>query len=373
MTGGNKVMPDNIKITREQVIFLIFMSTLGNMVYSHIWIDDAADRAAWLVAFAGILLNIPLAAGMFYLGKYHPQKTLFDMLEDGLGKIPGILLGLLYITINIAVAVTMLNLFTQLLKTFFIMFTPSWIIMLFIVAIAVLFCSGAFKSFARTVEMLTVLGLLNYFVSFAHAFPTYIHTEYMFPIFDTPWPGLIKGALFIAGAASECLLLVMIMVAYIPDPGKHYMWAVYGLGAAAPVFSSAILFIMAMLSPELAKRIAFGGVNAAKIIQIGDFLQGLEVFIFGTYQFLAIGKTTVCLYCSWTAVKKICNNWQPRLLLLGSALMIFAPAVWLNSYNKAFQLATWLGGYVLLPFSVIMLLLAAVSTFIVKKKRERSL
>jgi len=125
------------------------------------------------------------------------------------------------------------------------------------------------------------------------------------------------------------------------------------------------------LSPEVAKRIAFGAVNAAKLIEVGDFLHGLELFVYGTYQFIAIGKTTICLYCAWTAAKKMFNNWHPRVQLLLTALLIFLPAVWLNSYIKAYQLAVLLSSYIILPFCVVILLLTSI-TVLLKKKNAGS-
>ncbi|BBB91485.1 MAG TPA: GerAB/ArcD/ProY family transporter [Methylomusa anaerophila] len=364
-------MRENIQLTREQTFFLLIIGTIGNMVYSHTWIDNDTDRAAWLAAFAGILLLIPFAAWILYLGKHQPGGTVFDILEAGLGKISCVLVGVPYILINIAVAVAMLNMFTELIKAFFLIFTPHWIVMLVLLLLPVILLSNGFQALARTVELLSVLGLLNYFFSFAFAFPKYIHMEYVIPVFDTSLLGFVKGALFMTGTASECLLLLMIIVGYIPTPGKRYLWIVTGLAACAVIFSSAILAIMAIMSPELAKRIAFGGLNAAKLIQVGEFIRGLEVFIFGTYQFIAIGKTTLCLYCAWTLAKKMFNNWKPKFLLAVTALMIFAPAVWLNSYNKGYELAVILG-YVVLPFSIFVLLLASVSVLLKKKSAKRT-
>jgi spore germination protein KB len=361
-------MQENIKITREQVIFLVFMATLGNIVYSHTWIDTDTDRAAWVASFTGVLLVIPFAVWILYLGKNYPGGTIFDILEAGLGKMTCTVVSIIYILINIAVAVAMLNMFVELIKTFFNTYTPVWVIMLFLVLVAVMYISSGIKIFARAVEIVFILGIGNFFVSFIFAFPQYIHVEYVIPIFDTSLLGFIKGVLFITGAASECLLLLMVVVRFIPDSGKHYMWVVKGLVFCAVVLSSAILIIIMMLSPELAKNIAFGGVNAAKIIQVGEFIRGLEVFIFAAYQFIAIGKTACCLYCAWTTAKKMFNNWNPRLLLFLTALVIFVPSVWLTSYTKAYQLAVVLGSYIVLPFSVGILVLTSVSVMIIRKR-----
>lgn len=361
-------MGEIFKLTREQVVFLIFIGALGNIVFSHTWIDDEADRAAWVAAFSGILLVIPLAVWILFLGKKQPDRNVFDILEASLGRIPCAAVCILYIFLNIGLAVAMLNMFTQLLKSFFILFTPAWVTMLFLVFMSAMFVNGGLKSFARTAELLTALGILNYFVSFVPAFPGFVHLEYIWPIFDTTLSGFIKGALFMTGAAGECLLFLMAILAYIPNASKRYMWVAFSIGTCAFVFSSAILVIQAMMGPELAKRIAFGGVNAAKIIQVGDFLRGLEVFIFGTYQFLAIGKTTICLYCAWTAGKKMLHGWKPGIQLLVLACIILGASLWLNSYNEAYRLAVLLDGYVILPFSLFVLLLTSAGVFVLMKQ-----
>ncbi|MCE5287205.1 MAG: spore germination protein [Pelosinus sp.] len=283
---------------------------------------------------------------------------MFDIIEKTFGKFVSTFIGILYMLINITLAVTMLNMFSELLKTFFNPHTPLIVILLSLVSVACLIISGEFLVFARTVQILTVIGIFNFLLSFIFAFPNYIHIEYVIPIFDTSWSGFIRGTLFMTGAASESLLLLMLIIKFIPQPQKHLLWVINGIIACALIFSLAILVIISMMSPELAKRIAFGGVNAAQLIQIGEFIRGLEVFIFGTYQFIAIGKTALYLYCTWTTAKKIFPGCNAKLMLVLAGLTILGAALWLNSYTKAYFLAVNLASYVLLPFSLFVLLLA---------------
>jgi spore germination protein KB len=361
-------MQDNDNLTREMVFFLIFISIIGNVVYAHTWIDDFADRSAWLAALAGIMLLIPFAVWILYLGKLCPQTTVFGMIDKSLGKISGGVLRVPFILINILIAVAQLNMFTEMIKVFFLPYTPCCLIMLTLVLISMMFISNGISDFARLVEILAVLGLFFYFTSFIFAFPNNFNFEYIIPVFDTSLSGFIRGVIFITGETSECLLLIMIIVRFIPDPFKHYKWVVYGIGMSGVVFSLAIMFIIAMLSPELAKRIAFGGVNAAKLLQIGDYVRGLEIFIFCTYDFIAVGKIAACMYCCWVSMQKIFGNKKLNLQLSIAALLILVPSLWLNSYNKAYFLAVYLGNYVLLPFTVLMLGLASISIVLRNKK-----
>lgn len=361
-------MEENTELTYNQLVFFTFIGIIGNIVYIHTWIDNAADRAAWVASFAGMVLLTPFALWILFLGKHSPQASIFDILEAGLGKILSWPLGLIFVLINTAVAATQLKMFTEMLKVFFLLFTPQWVIMLVLVIMGVILAHGGIVSFGRLVVMLTVIGLLDYFFTFIPAFPNFVHTEYVFPIFNTTLAGFAKGAIFITESSAEFLLLLMIIVRYFPQPAKLYSGVVIGIVLSGAVFSYAILVIIAVMGPELSKRIAFGGVNAARLIQIGEFVQGLEVLILGTYQFIAIGKLTMCLFCSWSVTKTMFRNKLPFLQLLIIAVLIMIPAVWINSYNLAYFLGVDLARYIILPFSIVVLLLASLSTIILNNK-----
>lgn len=360
-------MQKSIKLTREQVFFLSFSTVIGNMVYIHTWIDNEADRAAWVAIFLGILMIVPLALWILYLGKMNPQKNIFDILEAGMGKFPSGLFRMIFIFINMAIAIVQLNMFTQMLRAFFLLYTPTFVIMLILVLICGIFINSGIKVFARTVEILGTLALINYFTSFIFAFPNSFHIKYVLPIFDTSVLGVLKGSLFITGNASELLLLLMIIIPFIPDPLKHYRWVVGGIVLSAIIFSLAVLVIIGILSPEIAKTIAFGGVNASIIIQVGDYISGLEIFVFGSYQFIAIGKISICMYCIWTSTKQIFTSKGSGIQLIIIGLIILIPSAWINSYNKAYFISVFLGNYMILPFTVITLFLTTTSIAIRKK------
>ncbi|HEX3031082.1 MAG TPA: GerAB/ArcD/ProY family transporter, partial [Bacillota bacterium] len=67
---------------------------------------------------AGVLMVIPLAVWLVFLGNSLPSNTIFELLEKGLGKPVLIPMGLVFIVINIAIAVTQLNMFTQMINVY---------------------------------------------------------------------------------------------------------------------------------------------------------------------------------------------------------------------------------------------------------------
>ncbi len=361
-------MLKNLKLTREQIFFCTFLGIIGNIVYTHTWIDNDTNRAAWVAAFAGILAIIPFALWLMYLSKFNPEGTIFDTLKQGIGKLPNCLLCIMFIVLNVCIAATHINMFAEMLKVFILQNTPAPVIMFIMVLIVFLVLNSDITVICRLVEILTVIGLMNYFSCFIFAFPKMINIKYIFPVFDTSLPGVINGIIFMAGASSELLLFLMVIVSNIPDPSKHRSWVISGIISSAVVFSLAILIIIAMMSPEIAKRIAFGGVNAARLITVGSYIYGLEILVIGTYQFIAFGKIIMCMYCSWISLKRIFGEKGPKLQLALTASAILIPAILLNSYTKSYFIAVFLGRYILLPFSILILILTSIS---VKIRRNR--
>jgi len=360
-------MEKNDKLPIEQIIAFSFLGIIGNVVYIHTWIDHDTDRSSWLAAFLGILLLIPFALWILYLGKRHPQYNIFDILYNRLGKIPTGIICILFIFINVAVAVTQLNMFTQMVHVFLLRSTPSWVIMFLMVSMCTWIVQKGTIKMGRLITVLTIIGLINYLGCFVFAFPSDVSVKSIIPIFDTTLIGFIKGTIFITCASSEYLLIFMVIVRHINKCPKYDKWVVGGIVITAIIFSIAILIIIAMMSPELAKRIAFGGVNAARIIHIGEFLQGLELLVFITYQFIATGKTIMSLYCSWDSAKIVFANKKPNLQLMILAFLIIVPSIWLNSYNVAYYLAVFMSKFIILPFVILVLLLTTVSSRIKRK------
>lgn len=362
-------MPKNVKLTREQIFFFTYLGIIGNIVYTHTWIDNDANRSAWVATFLGILIVIPFALWTLYLGKFNPEGTIFDTIRDSMGKPITCILCFIFIALNICIAATQLTMFTAMLKVFVLENTPPIVIISIMIIITFIVVSSDIIIIGRLVEILAVIASLNYFATFVFAFPNMINIKYIYPIFDTPLLGVIKGIAFTTGATSDLLLFLMVIVCNIPDPFKHRKWVISGIFSSAVVFSLAILIIMAMMSPELAKRIAFGGVNSAKLITLGASITGLEIFVIGTYQFIALGKTIISMYCCWISFKKIFGERKTRLQLALAALALAIPSVFLNSYSSSYFIAVFLGRFVTLPFSITVLILASISIKVMKKQK----
>jgi spore germination protein (amino acid permease) len=359
-------------VTREQAVCLTFGSAMGSIIYTFTWAITITGRPFWIAVLLGVLCNIPFAVWILYLCKCHKGSTIFDLLVTGLGKFISAIMIFIYILINIAAAVCLLNIFTGTIKVFFLHRTPASIIMLFIVIICALFANSGITNIGRLAEILITLAIINFFSCFTLSFVNSFDFQNTLPMFDTSLSQLAKGILVTAGITSECLLFFMILSGSIPEPMKHKMWVVNGLVGWSVVLSSAVFIMEGVLSPELLARIAHAGVNTARVVQIGEFVRGLEVLVLATYQYCTIMKILIFMYSCQVAANKLFRNSNRKFFIILFAFIIFAASAYVNSYNTGYFLSLFLGTFILLPFVILVLMLATLSLVIINKRNRRT-
>ena len=361
-------MEANGKISRGQVALLAFGSAMGNIVYTFPQSAQISGSAFWVASFLGVLINVPFAILILFLGSYKKDGTMFDLMEAGIGKAVCKFVIVLYFFINIAVSICMLNMFAGAVKILFLPRTPAFIIIMLVVLMCTIFANSGLKYFVRLIAILPVIAVANYFLGFSLSFFKEFRIENVIPIFDTTVPLFIKAVLFTAGNTAESLFIFMILVGNIPQTAKHYFAVIKGYFALAAVLGVAIMIMEGIVSQSLIPGISAAGITVSSVILVSRFLSGLEIFILFTYQCFAMMKTAVALFCCWTSAKKFFNVPKGKPLLIISALILFASASCLNSFNKGYFFSIYLGNYVIVPFVVVVLLLCSVSAHVIKSR-----
>lgn len=362
-------MESGEKLTLSQVSFITFASAAGNIVYTFTFVTVLSERAFWLAELIGVLLNIPFAIWILYLGKQSQEKTIFDILERGIGKIITKLFLAIFYFINIAAAICMVNMFTGTLKVFFLKQTPSFIIMLFIIVLCAVFVNSGLKSLARLIQVLSVLYTINFYLGFFLSFFKLFKVAYVLPVFDTTSLKFLEGIIITGGSCSECLLPLMVLMGDVPIVKKRNLSVVKGITGWAIFLSFATFIFEGDIGHELLSRIAQAGITVARVIQIKSFIRSLEILILMTYQYFAISTITLFINSCYISSSKVFNTQKSKILLLLTAILIFAGSIFLNSFNAAYYFALFLGSYILLPFSLLLLILATVCVAVNKIKK----
>ena len=356
------------EFTREQVIYLTFIAACGNMAYNSTWCVAISGRSSFVAVFIGTLLMIPVSFLILKVCKKHESCTLFDIIELGFGKfITGIFV-IIYSLIVIIIAVSTMLLFTGQISTSFLQLTPPWLIMLIILFISSLIVSKGVNILGRMVEILAIWAICNYFPVFFLSLFKQFNWEYVIPIFDTSFFSFIKGTLFSFGSASEFLIFELIITAYIKEPYKHRKWITRGIFLWAFVIILAVFLIIGIKNVEIFEGMPQVGVEAARAINLGDFIRGVEVFIVMTYQIIAISKIAICIFCIKGATKKTFSFKYSKTFIVLIASIIFIISFEITNVNTVYFLSLFCAIYLTVPFTLLVILFAFFSNLINKKK-----
>ena len=357
-------------ISKEQTFTWFFLIIYGNNIYNFVWIADITDRAGWVLLGVSLAIIFPLILWTFRLTGTKSGTTVFEIIGKPFGPFVKKLFLSLYLVINIIPAVLMLNMFAGAINVFMLKKTPSWAIILFLIIIGFLFVKSGIIPMSRMLQLLMLMGLLNYLFTFGLGLPEF-EIDNIWPILDASVSELSEGTLFAVGICSELLLPVFLLTELFPEPARYRKSATRGYWTGGFVLMFCIVLEIGMINIKVLENMSFAGISAARIIEIGDFIRGLEVLILMTYQFLCIYKVAMSLYCMKTAFVKIFTVKHENIFLMISAVVVFCIAVFLNSYNLAYIFSLYWGLYILLPFVLIVLSVSALAKKISKIK-ERS-
>lgn len=340
------------------------------MGFNFIWAVYLAGRSGWVVACIGILLTIPFVLAILYISKMYTECNIFDIINISFGKPLYIIIVIINTIINIVAGITIINFLSGTVKVYFLQLTPVWVIMLFTIVMAFLFVNNKILLFGRTIELLTIWYILNYFIGFSLGFVKEFEFQNIYPIFDTSLLKFGEAVYFCLGSASEILLFTLVMVGHMPQTGGNRKSILIGIGLWSFILPLAVFIMQGISGTELLLRTSSVGVEISRAIYFGDFFRGLELFILATYQLISTLRLSLYLYCTWIPLKKLFKEKYSFIILVLISSAILIPAIGLNSYNKAFFISIFMSYYILLPFTVIVILLAFLGIYIKKKALE---
>ncbi|PJI08598.1 MULTISPECIES: GerAB/ArcD/ProY family transporter [Clostridium] len=355
------------RFTKEQVIFLTFASGCTNMGFNGTWIANLSGRSGWVAIFVGTLLTIPFVMAALYLSKKCPEHNIFEIIRSSFGKCTYVIIVIINAIINIILATIVLNFFTGMVKTYFLQMTPTWVIMLCVIIMAFLFVNNKILLFGRTVELLTVWYVINYFTGFSVGLIKEFRFENIFPVFDTTILKFGKAVFFSLGSASAITLFVLVMVGHMLQADSNKKNVIKGIVFWAFILSLAVFIMQGISGTELVGKVSFAGVEISRAIYFGDFIRGLELFILATYELICIVGISLYLYCTWIPIKKLFKEKYSIILLIIISIAILVPSIKLSSYNRALFISFFMDYYVILPFVAVILIMAFIGIHIMKK------
>ncbi|WP_162848332.1 GerAB/ArcD/ProY family transporter [Paenibacillus nanensis] len=318
-------MSDTVKLSLRQFTILILLYSVGTTILV-IPAPLAADarQDAWLAAIAGWLLGLVVVALYVSLARLFPGMTFTAFLELTFGKWLGKLLALPFIFFSFIGSSIVLYYLGNFMTTEIMPETPIEAFALLFAALLVMGLRLGLEVLARTAEILFPWFILLFTVLALFLTPE-IDSQKVLPILEFGMKPIIWPALNFACTAS-LPLYVFLMVYPVSFQHKKKAGNAFFTGVLiGGIFVVIVTFLsITILGVELSAENLYPSYALAKKINIGNFIQRVEILMAGMWFLTIFFKAAFYAYGFITGIAQLCGCKDYRPLVLPCGMIIVA-------------------------------------------------
>jgi spore germination protein KB len=352
-------MINNEKISERQYMLLSTLFIVGSSILiapSSLAID--AKQGTWIAAILGCIMGISLAWLYASISQLFPELTLVQLTEKLLGKWFGKTVSLLFFVFIFILGSLVLRNIGDFLNSQIMPDTPIQAIhFLFLIPI-IMGARMGIETLARLAELLFPWFILFFFILCITLFPI-VKFENILPLFEGGVKPLIRATLaFVSAPFMELIVFLMITPAVnrsdkIKKP--FIIGTIIGGGFLTIIVTLSIL----VLGAEITARNLYPSYALAKMINIGNFLQRIEIIMAIMWFISIFFNLILCFYASAVGLSQILNIQDYRLLTLplGMIMLVISIIAYPNvAYFFSFYPKIWLAYALVFSFFIPLLL-----------------
>lgn len=358
---------ENISDTQgiKIVILFIFGSTLV------MGTGGEAGRAMWVAITLAVVFSIPAYLVYSRILSLFPGKDLFEILELNFGKVFGKLLSLLFVWFAFHLGALVIRNFGEFISTVGLPETPRIVPMIIFALVCIWGVKAGIEVLARCSDyfIVFVIGLL--IIYSVLAIPN-MDPDNIQPILEKGFGIVLKGVFTsFAYPFGESVVFLLVFSA-LKDNKSSYRSYIPALLISGMILTYTALRNIMIMGPLTLETVYFPAYAAISRINVGNFLQRLEIGV--TIVFLLSGfiKVSVCLLGATKGLTRILGFDDFRILVLPVGLLMTNLAhIIYKDIDEMFEWAFKVWPYYAFPFQVILPLFIWI--FIeIKMKMKRS-
>jgi spore germination protein KB len=323
-------------ISDRQGVILVILYLMGSTVL--VGSGGAAKKDMWLAMIIAIVLSIPLFLFYSKLLASFPGKNIFDITELAFGKLIGKIIILLYTWYAIHLGALVINNYEEFISIVGLPETPRTVPIMFFGILCAWVVKEGIEVLGRWGELFFAffLGVLVFTLTFA--IPT-MHIDQIRPVLEDGLNPVIKSTFGIfAFPYAEAVLFTMITPFY-RDKKSIYKIYMYGLLWAGIMLLAIALRNLLTIGPEKINMHYYPSYIAVGRINIGEFIQRVQILITVAFLITGFAKISVCLLAAANGVAKLFNVDEYRNIVVPVTILMLN--VSLIVYDNIMQTIKW--------------------------------
>lgn len=346
-------------ITQKQAIVMMIIFTLGSTLV--LGAGGSAKNDIWLAILFSMLMDVPMVFIYARILTIYPYKNLYEILEVVFGKVFGKILALPFIWFAFHLGSLVIRNFTEFIVIVSLPGTPQNVIGIFMTVLCIWAVRAGIEVMGRwTAIMLPILIIVILAVTFLFA-PILDFSNLKPVLYEGIKPVIDSAFSVFAFPFAETVLFLTILhqLRAKSSPYKVYFWSLLIGGSIILIVSVRTLLSLGVANISI---LYFPSYASVRLINIGDFLERIEVSVAVVFLIAGFIKISVCLYAASTGIASLLNyqNYRRIVAPIGLSMLIFSAIIYTNTLEM-FEWANNIYKYYALPFEVILPLIILIS------------
>ncbi len=360
---------NKVIISNKQPISMIVLFIIGSTLM--VGTGASAKQDAWIVISLGMLMAVPAILVYSRILTLFPGKDLYSILEILFGKMFSKLIAIIYIWYFFHLGILVIRNFAEYIKIVSFPETPLFYICVFVGSLCIWMARSGLEIIARWCFM---------------TLPIVIIISVLFTILGIPQmkliniqPVLYNGIKSILkptyGTFSFPFAETIIFMTILPSLKADLKIKKVYLSSLI-IGGMVVLFIAVrntlMLGGEVTSIVTFPTYSAVSLINIGEFLQKIEILVSSVGFLSGIAKISICIYSASVGLSKIFNlkNHEKVCSVLGILMINFSYTIY-DSSMEMFEWARSTYPYYAIPFQILLPIIILIISEI-KLKHQRA-
>ncbi|MFJ5622678.1 endospore germination permease [Peribacillus loiseleuriae] len=312
------------KISSLQMAIMMYPTMLATIILG---VPNYTARYAktdlWLSPILASLIGYVTVYIAFKLHKLYPKQTIIQLSGHIIGRIPGKILGFLFIFFYIQVTGLIIREYAEFVVNSFLVNTPSIVIMASMVLLCAFLVIGGLEGLGRFAQLIFPIFIFPPFILIILLLPDFDFKN-IFPILGNGIMPPLKGAIVPSGWFTE-FFLITFLLPFLADKKKgmkYGMMTVFFAMMTLVVVNITVLFI---LGPTTANMV-YPLMIVARYASLASFFEHLESIVMAIWIVGAFVKISVFYYATALGTAQWLNlsNYRPIVWPLGILIVAFS-------------------------------------------------
>ncbi|PKM52629.1 MAG: spore gernimation protein [Firmicutes bacterium HGW-Firmicutes-7] len=359
-------------VTNKQVINIMTMFLIGSTLVLGVGSDAKQD--SWIAIIIGIGYVIPTVLIYSRILWLFPGKNLFQILERIMGKYVGKAVSLLFIWYAFHLGALVTRNFSEFINIVALLETPPLVPVLVLIMLCIWGVKEGIEVLGRWSQFVLPILTTILFITVILSFPLGDWTNIRPIMYNNLGPILKASYGVFSFPFAETVIFMMILGGLKGQKGyyKVYLKSILLGGFIVLIIN---LRNIVILGYEFIDNIYFPSYAAVSLINIGDFLQRIEILVSVVFLFAGFIKICICLLAVCYGAAQVLNITEYRILVtpIGLMMMILSLII----YDSMMEMQEWAFVYYkfyAFPFQVILpLIIWMVCEIVVKQGNKKSI